>query len=169
LLYARWIVALVARARFLLYIWQAVGDLAPIDLEKGGVAMHPLMSALSGLAPIHDPELMEGYERYVALLETILTPAQLDTYAALIQRTGAIQIFDELAPEEMASLTPDEMVIATTIMSDEAIAMENRRVAALLGQRGELAAAELGDSSSSPARSAASTDAPERPARVQAP
>jgi hypothetical protein len=98
--------------------------------------MHPLMSALLELAPMHDPELAEGFQRYVAYLETILTPAQLDTYTALIQRTGAVQIFEELTPDELAALTTDELVIATTIMADETGTMENRRVAALLSQRG---------------------------------
>jgi hypothetical protein len=97
--------------------------------------MHPLMSALLALAPTRDPELMDGLERYVALLETILTPAQLDTYAALVQRTGAVQIFEELAPDELAALAPDEAVIVTTIMGDETATMENRRVAVLLEQR----------------------------------
>ena len=98
--------------------------------------MHPLMSALLGLAPDHDPELDEGFQRYVAYLETILTPAQLDTYTTLIQRTGTVQIFEELTPNELAALTSDELVIATTIMADETGTMENRRVAALLSQRG---------------------------------
>jgi hypothetical protein len=97
--------------------------------------MHPLMSALLALAPTRDPELMDGLERYVALLETILTRAQLDTYAALVQRTGAVQIFEELAPDELAALAPDEAVIVTTIMGDETATMENRRVAVLLEQR----------------------------------
>jgi hypothetical protein len=98
--------------------------------------MHPLMSALLELAPDHDPELDEGFQRYVAYLETILTRAQLDIYAALIQRTGTVQIFEELTPDELAALTSDELVIATTIMADETGTMENRRVAALLSQRG---------------------------------
>jgi len=94
------------------------------------------MSALLGLAPDHDPELDEGFQRYVAYLETILTPTQLDTYTTLIQRTGTVQIFEELTPDELAALTADELVIATTIMADETGTMENRRVAALLSQRG---------------------------------
>ena len=38
--------------------------------------MATLMNALSGLAPVRDPELVESYQRYVACLETILTPEQ---------------------------------------------------------------------------------------------
>ena len=97
--------------------------------------MRPLLSALIELAPTQDLELTDGIERYVALLETILTPAQLDTYAALVQRTGAVQIFEELAPDDLAALAPDEAVIVTTIMGDETATMENRRVAVLLEQR----------------------------------
>jgi hypothetical protein len=97
--------------------------------------MHPLLSALAALAPTHDPELMDGLERYVALLETILTPAQLDTYAALVQRTGTVHIFEDLTPDELAAMATDEMVVATTIMADETATMENRRVEVLLQQR----------------------------------
>jgi hypothetical protein len=50
--------------------------------------MAALMDALMGLAPVHDPELLDSYQRYVACLETILTPAQRATYAELIQHTG---------------------------------------------------------------------------------
>ena len=97
--------------------------------------MSPLLSALLELAPTQDPELLEGMERYVELLEMILSPEQLDTYAALIQRTGAVQIFDELTPADLATLASDETVLVTTIMADKNATMENRRVAALLQQQ----------------------------------
>src|SRR6266508_4894598 len=124
------------RARFLLHRWYRSSHRPCADRSDKERMMHPLMSALLGLAPDHDPELDEGFQRYVAYLETILTPAQLDTYTTLIQRTGTVQIFEELTPDELAALTADELVIATTIMADETGTMENRRVAALLSQRG---------------------------------
>jgi hypothetical protein len=97
--------------------------------------MSPLLSALLELAPTQDPELLEGLERYVELLGMILSPEQLDTYAALVQRTGAVHIFDELRPADLAALASDEAVLATTIMAEQNATMENRRVAALLQQR----------------------------------
>ena len=97
--------------------------------------MPPLLSALLDLAPTQDPELLEGMERYVALLEMILSPEQLDTYAALVQRTGAVPIFDDLTPDDLATLASDEAVLATTIMADQDATMETRRVAALLQQQ----------------------------------
>lgn len=97
--------------------------------------MSPLLSALLELAPTQDPELLEGMERYVELLEMVLSPEQLDTYAALVQRTGGVQIFDELTPGDLAALAPDEAVIATTIMADQDATIENRRVVALLQRR----------------------------------
>jgi hypothetical protein len=113
--------------------------------------MMDLLAVLTDLAPAHDPELMEGYQRYVALLERILTPTQLDIYAALIQRTGTVRIFDELTSDELAALTPDEQVIVTAITADETATMENRRVAALLNQRGQQAVApDLGHTDAVP-------------------
>src|SRR5262245_36199301 len=97
--------------------------------------MHPLASALVALAPTHNGELLDGIERYVALLETLLTPAQLDTYAALVQRTGTVQIFEDLPPDDLASMATDEAALATAIMADETASMENRRVAVLLSQQ----------------------------------
>ena len=97
--------------------------------------MHPLASALVALAPSHKTELIDGIQRYVALLETLLTPAQLDTYAALVQRTGTVQIFEDLPPDDLAAMATDEAALATAIMADETASMENRRVAVLLSQQ----------------------------------
>ena len=107
--------------------------------------MDQIMAALAALAPSPDAELSDGFQRYVAALDRVLTPAQRETYAALIRRAGAVQVFEELAPDAMASLTPDEAAVATAIMADEAGAMENRRVAALLNQRGLPGAGRLDD------------------------
>jgi hypothetical protein len=98
--------------------------------------MPPLMDVLVGLSPVHDPELTEGFQRYVTLMETILTPEQLEAYADFIQRSGTFRIFDAMTPEELAALSPELQVIATAITADEMITLENRRVAALLNQRG---------------------------------
>jgi len=98
--------------------------------------MATLMNALSGLAPVRDPELVESYQRYVACLETILTPEQRATYAELLERSGVVRVFDTLTPEELAALEPDEAVIATAIIADGTTTLENRRVASLLNQQG---------------------------------
>ena len=98
--------------------------------------MTTLMDALIGLAPVQDAELVDSYRRYVAYLETILTPEQRATYAELIQRTGVVRVFDTLAPDELANLEPDEAAIATAIIADSTTTLENRRVASLLNQHG---------------------------------
>ena len=103
--------------------------------------MNPLYDAMLGLAPNQDAELIEGYQRYAALLTTVLTPQQIETYAEYIQRSGTIRVFEELTPEEFAELTVQENVIATTVIADEDASMENRRVASLLNQRGQHEAA----------------------------
>ncbi len=54
---------------------------------------------------------------------------------------GAIRIFEELTPAEFDALTPAERDIARTVAADENISMENRRVVALLNQRGQHAVA----------------------------
>src|SRR5690349_19489640 len=98
--------------------------------------MTTLMEALNGLVPVQDSELIESYQRYVACLETILTPEQRATYAELIQRTGVVRVFDTLTPDELAGLEPDEAAIATAIIADGTTTLENRRVASLLNQHG---------------------------------
>jgi len=103
--------------------------------------MDPLYETMLHLTPNHDTELLDGYQRYAALLTALLTPQQIETYAEYIQRSGALRVFEELTPEEMAELTVPENVIATTIIADEDATMENRRVAALLNQRGQQEAA----------------------------
>lgn len=103
--------------------------------------MSALYDAFVNLAPAHDSELSEGYQRYEALLETILTPAQMADYATSIQEAGEIRIFEELTPAEVAALPPAEQAIALLIRADENISMENRRVVALLNQRGQHAVA----------------------------
>jgi hypothetical protein len=99
--------------------------------------MQSLVTVLEQLAPSHDPELAQGYQRYLAALEPILTPEQIETYAALIQRTGVIRIFEDLSPDELAELSPEESTVAANIIADQTATMENRRVASLLIQRGE--------------------------------
>jgi hypothetical protein len=100
--------------------------------------MAALYEALVGLSPTQDPELLDGYQRYESLLTTILTPAQLETYAAYVRRSRTIRIFEEMTPDELDALTAEENAIAIAIMADENTSMENRRVAALLNQREQL-------------------------------
>src|SRR5205814_334687 len=87
--------------------------------------------------PNPDPELRDSYQRYAALLETILTPLQRDAYAALIQQTGVVRVFEALTPDELAALAPDAAATAAAIIADETATLENRRVASLLNQHGE--------------------------------
>ena len=103
--------------------------------------MNPLYDAMFDLAPSQDTELIDGYQRYAALLTAILTPPQIETYAQYIQRSGTIRVFEELTPAEFAELTGPENAIATIVMADEDASMENRRVASLLNQRGQHEAA----------------------------
>jgi len=108
--------------------------------------MGAIYDALVGLSSARDRELLDGYHRYDALLSDALTPAQLQTYADSIRQSGVLRIFEELTPDELAALSPEESAIATTILSNEMASMENRRVAALLTQRGEsVVAPDLGD------------------------
>ncbi len=112
--------------------------------------MNTLYDALVNLSPVHDAELLEGYQRYASLLATVLTAQQLETYATLIQQGGQIRIFEEMTPAEFATLTPEEQSIATTVNANQDIGMENRRVVALLNQRNQHAIApDLGTSDAS--------------------
>ena len=99
--------------------------------------MGVLYDTLVGLAGVHDAEMREGYQRYEALLADILTSQQMADYAAYIRQTGEIRIFDEMTPDELAALPPGVAVIATAVLADTNLSMENRRVVALLNQRGE--------------------------------
>jgi hypothetical protein len=98
--------------------------------------MATLMDALISLAPVHNPELLDSYHRYVGCLETILSPEQRASYAELIQKSGVVRVFDTLTPDELADLDADEAAIATAIIADGTTTLENRRVASLLNQQG---------------------------------
>jgi hypothetical protein len=109
--------------------------------EQKETPMSNLYDVLVSLSPAHDDEMLEGYRRYDSLLATILTPAQMETYAESVRQSGEIRIFEELTPDELAALPPEERAIALAIKADENISMENRRVVALLNQRGQHAVA----------------------------
>jgi hypothetical protein len=99
--------------------------------------MGSLYRALEALSPVHDAELLDGYRRYESVLEAILTPEQMEQYADAIAQTGVVRIFEEMTPEELANLPPGMAAIAAAITADISVSMENRRVVALLDQRGE--------------------------------
>ena len=99
--------------------------------------MGALYDVLERLSPVHDPEVLDGYRRYELLLADILTPEQIDAYAAYTQKTGEVRIFEEMSSAELAELPAEIAVIAAAITSDNNISMENRRVVALLNQHGE--------------------------------
>ena len=108
--------------------------------------MQSIYDALMSLAPNHDDELAEGYRRYEALLATILTPAQMNVYAEYLRQTGSVRILEELSHQELADLSPEERTFAEIIRANQEVSMENRRVVALLNQRGEHAVApDLGN------------------------
>ena len=99
--------------------------------------MGALYDALVALAPVRDAEILQGYRRYEASLASVFTPEQLESYATSVQHTQTVRIFEELAPDELAALDPAEQAIAAVIMADDNLTKENRRVAALLNQRGQ--------------------------------
>ncbi|MCC6456242.1 MAG: hypothetical protein IT328_14910 [Caldilineaceae bacterium] len=99
--------------------------------------MGALYDALVNLSSVRDAEILDGYRRYESLLETILTPEQIETYADYINQVDVIRIFEEMSPDELANLPVGMPEIAAAILADTNISMENRRVVALLDQRGE--------------------------------
>lgn len=103
--------------------------------------MGVLMDTLMGLAPEHDREMVEGYARYETVLQELLSRDQMEEYAAHIRAKGEIRVFDEMTPSELANLPPEIAAIATEVLASVDATMENRRVAALLNQRGEHEAA----------------------------
>ena len=98
--------------------------------------MEPFIATLNRLAPVHDEELSEGYTRYANMLAGFLAPEQVASYMQMIERLQGLPVFEDLTPEQMADLSPEEQAIATSVMANEMASMENRRVAALLTQRG---------------------------------
>lgn len=99
--------------------------------------MGVLYDAFTELAPPDDEEMKEGYRRYETYLESLLTQVQMEAYALYIRKEGKIRIFDEMSSEEIAALPPEIGPIATRIVEDTDSTMENRRVVALLNQRGK--------------------------------
>lgn len=96
-----------------------------------------LYDTLVRLSPVHDAEMLDGYRRYENLLAEVLTPDQMQAYANYIENTDEIRIFEEMSPAELASLPPEIPAIAALVVADLNLSMENRRVVALLNQRGE--------------------------------
>lgn len=96
-----------------------------------------LYDTLVRLSPVHDAEMLEGYQRYENLLADVLTPDQMQAYANYIETTDEIRIFEEMTPDELANLPPEIPAIAAIVVADLNLSMENRRVVALLNQRGE--------------------------------
>lgn len=99
--------------------------------------MSTLYDVLVELAPEHDGEILEGYRRYDHQLEQVATPAELDAYADYVRQQGEIRIFAELSSSERAQLPAPVQSIADAVVDDIDLSMENRRVVALLNQRGE--------------------------------
>ena len=107
--------------------------------------MGAVYDALLELSPYRDEELLEGYRVYESALEGILTPEQLTTYADYIRHSKTMHVFDEMTSDQIAELPPEQIAIASAILENEYSQMENRRVAALLHQRGQQDTAQDGD------------------------
>jgi hypothetical protein len=99
--------------------------------------MGAIYDALLEVSPNRDGELLEGYRLYESSLEGILTPKQLATYAEYIRHSKTVRVFDEMTSDQIAALPPEQIPIASAILANENSRMENRRVAALLHQRGQ--------------------------------
>ena len=99
--------------------------------------MGAVYEALLEVSPYRDGELLEGYRLYESALEGILTPEQLATYAEYIRHSKAMRVLDEMTSDQIAALPPEQIPIASAILGNEYSLMENRRVAALLHQRGQ--------------------------------
>src|SRR4051812_41513840 len=99
--------------------------------------MGVLYDALESISPVRDAEVLEGYRRYESVLQTILTPTQVESYAAYLRESGVVRIFEEMNPGELAQLPAAIATIAADILGDINISMENRRVVALLSQYGD--------------------------------
>lgn len=102
--------------------------------------------ALLEVSPYRDEELLEGYQIYESALEGILTPEQLATYAEHLRHSKTVLVFDEMTAEEIASLPSEQIPLVSAILANEKSLMENRRVAALLRQRGNQGTAQDTDS-----------------------
>ena len=99
--------------------------------------MGAVYDALLAVSPDRDGELLSGYQAYESTLEGILTPKQLASYAEYIRQSKTVRVFDEMTSDQIAELPPEQIPIASAILADENTLMENRRVAALLHQRGK--------------------------------
>jgi hypothetical protein len=98
--------------------------------------MGAVYDALLEVSPDRDGELLEGHRIYESALEGILNPEQLVTYAESIRHSKTVRVFDEMTSDQIAALPPEHIPIASAIMANENALMENRRVTALLQQRG---------------------------------
>jgi len=98
--------------------------------------MGAVYDALLEVSPDRDEELLAGYRVYESELEGILTPKQLAIYAESIRHSKTVRVFDEMTSDQIAALPPEQIPIASAILANENTLMENRRVAALLHQRG---------------------------------
>jgi hypothetical protein len=98
--------------------------------------MGAVYDALLEVSPDPDGELLKGYQVYESALEGILTPEQLATYAQSIRHSKTVRVFDEMTSDQISALPLEQIPIASAILANENALMENRRVAALLHQRG---------------------------------
>lgn len=99
--------------------------------------MGRIFEVLEHLSPVQDPEVLDGYHRYESALASVLTPEQMQIYADHIRQEHEIRIFEDMTTSELAALPPQLQLVASEIIADTNLTMENRRVVALLHQHGE--------------------------------
>jgi len=89
--------------------------------------MNALYRALKALEQRNDLELLLAYRAFLDRLEAILTPAELDTYAAYTthMRTGPTG----------SSETPAEGAVKAKITADAQAVARNRKLVTLLADR----------------------------------
>ena len=77
---------------------------------------NPFRRAIDVLERLDDPDLLDAYKRYVARLEAILGPEQLETYASMYQRdrrqfagqdAGLLVLPEEIAVHDRAMADPE--------------------------------------------------------------
>ncbi len=77
---------------------------------------NPFQRAIDVLERLNDPDLLDAYKQYVARLEAILGPEQLEMYASMYQRdrrqfagqeAGLLVLPEEIAVHDRAVADPE--------------------------------------------------------------
>lgn len=95
--------------------------------SESEAAMNALYRALKALEQRHDSELLLAYRAFLDRLEVILTPAEVDTYAASTTRGPP--------GRSGSSATSAEGAVKAKITADAEAVSRNRKLVALLADR----------------------------------